>query len=136
MHDLFNKMIMNMILFLKKPNFTIIRTFFIDGNKFTEYIYNSKTYFTDVWPPNTSVRGTPIKSVIRDDGKDVTKMAIKFSGPRRCYIHPLSVCSFRKKLRMKYHNFGVRLYFEDVSEKFKGSYVVTDILGTIKTIEH
>lgn len=110
------------------PNFTITRRF---DNGIVEYVYSSKKYFTDVWPPKTCT-SFPIKSVIREDGVDVTRNVLKFSGPKRNYINPLGVQLIKKKVTWKYHNFGIRFELGDYFEEYHGTITVTDIFGNIK----
>lgn len=113
------------------PNFTVTRRF----DNITEYIYGSKRYLTDVWPPDTTRRpGFPIRSVIRDDGVDVTKNVLKFSGPMRNYVHPLGVCLIKKKISVKFQNFGIRFELCDYLEMYSGTVYVTDIFGQLRTI--
>ncbi len=136
MCEFFNKMMMNIILLFKQSNFSIIRKFYIDETKqITEYVYNSHKFFTDTWPPNTTTKGTPIKSVIRDDGKDITETVLKYAGPLKCYVNPISLNTFKKKLRLRLHILGVKILYEDVSEPFNGDITVTDILGKTRTIK-
>ena len=117
------------------PNFTKTKTFECDDLVITEYIYGSKRYMTDVWPPNIR-RGTgfPIKSVIRDDGIDVTQNVLKFSGPMKNYIHPLGVCIIKKRISIKIKNFGIRFELVDYIEKFSGTVAVTDIFGQLRIV--
>lgn len=111
-------------------NFTIIRNF--DG--ITEYVYGSHRYFTDVWPPNLRHIGFPIHSAVRDDGEDVTKMVLKFAGPRKNYVHPLSASKMKKRIRVSFHNFKIRFEIVDRIEKYSGTVTVTDIFGNLRTV--
>lgn len=116
-------------------NFTITKTFKHKKTTIYEYVYGSKRYLTDVWPPNIRHHGFPIKSVIRDDGEDVTKNVLRFSGPMRNYVHPLGVCKMYKKLSVKYNKFGrIHFEFEDHIEDYTGTVTVQDILGGLKTV--
>jgi hypothetical protein len=138
----FKRRVMNFLLdvvvFFKGKNFTILREFDIGGNvKVKEYRYNMGKFLTDVWPPNVSGgSGFPIKLAVREsDGLDVTETVLKFSGPKRNYVHPLSVCLKRKRVRLDYTTFGVlRVLFEDVWEPYIGNVIVTDILGLKKVV--
>lgn len=117
------------------PNFTITRRFENDGVQITEYIYGSKRYLTDVWPPDKIRRiGFPIRSVIRDDGVDVTENVLKFSGPMRNHIHPLGVCLIKKRISIKIKNFGIRFELVDYIERYYGTVQVTDIFGNLRII--
>ena len=115
------------------PNFTKIRSFKSDDVEITEYIYGSKRYFTDTWPPKRGI-GFPIKSVIRDDGIDVTKNVLSFSGPMRNLVHPLGVCNMTKRISVKFVNFGIRFELIDYIERYSGTVTVIDIFGNLKTI--
>lgn len=112
-------------------NFTIIRKF---DNDITEYVYGSHRYFTDVWPPNLRHIGFPIRSAIRDDGEDVTKMVLKFAGPRKNFVHPLGASKIKKRVRISFRNFGIRFEIVDRLEKYHGPVTVTDIFGNIRTV--
>lgn len=115
------------------PNFTKIRTFESDGDEITEYIYGSKRYLTDTWPPKRGI-GFPIKSVIREDGTDVTHNVLKFSGPMRNFVHHLGICEITKRIRIKFINFSIRFELVDYIERYSGTVTVTDIFGNLKTI--
>jgi hypothetical protein len=118
------------------PNFTITKK--IIHNKNTtiyEYVYGSRRYLTDTWPPNIRHNGFPIKSVKRDDGIDVTQNVLKFSGPMRNYVHPLGVCVMKKKVSIKCHQLGgLRFELKDCFEKYKGTVIVEDIFNGLKII--
>lgn len=117
------------------PNFTKTKTFESDGVEITEYIYGSKRYLTDVWPPNIrSGSGFPIRSVIREDGVDVTQNVLKFSGPMKNHIHHLGVCIIKKRISVKIKNFGIRFELVDYIERYYGSVKVTDIFGNIRIV--
>lgn len=126
---------LDILIFLKKKNFTILREFEYRGTKIKEYAYNMKSYFTDVWPPKRGV-GPTIKKVVRDvDGKDITKDAIKFSGPMKNYLNPICAHVKEKKITMRFVNFGVSVSYEDVWKPYDGTVTVTDSMGAIKKIE-
>jgi hypothetical protein len=117
------------------PNFTVTKKFKHQKVTIYEYVYGSKRYLSDTWPPNIRHTGLPIKSVKRDDGVDVTENVLKFSGPMRNYVHSLGVCKITKKLGIKSHKFGgVRFELCDHIEKYTGYVIVKDILGGLKTI--
>lgn len=132
MHVLFN---MRWLLDTFTPNFTITRQFNTDNITIYEYVYGSKRYFTDIWPPNTRHKGFPIKKVIREDGVDVTVNVLKFSGPLRNYVNPLGTSIMKKGVSINCHNLG--LHFEIIN-KFDKYYIgtvnVTDIFGNLKII--
>lgn len=128
---------LNMILFFKGENFKILREFDMCGVHVKEYRYNLSKFLTDVWPPNIlGGTGLPIKSAIReDDGSDVTEMVLRFSGPKKNYVNPVSVFRKKKKLKIDYGKFGVlRLVFEDEWEPYTGNIIVTDILGIKRVV--
>lgn len=127
----------NIVLFLKGKNFTIIREFDMGGGVVVkEYVYNLKRFLTDVWPP-LSGKGFPIKSAVRErDGTDVTEMVLKFSGPRKNYINPLSLSTKRKKVFIEYKNFGkLSIVYKDVWEPYEGNVIITDIMGVKKIVQ-
>lgn len=116
------------------PNFTVTRSFVHEDKTIYEYVYSSKRYLTDTWPPKTNHFGFPIKKVIREDGKDVTENVLRFSGPKRNFVHNLGVCTIKKKIFTKFHNFGIRITIEDYIEKYNGTVYVSDIFGGLKII--
>lgn len=117
-------------------NFSILRIFEIGENTIYEYVYNTKTYYSDTWPPNTSCRDYPIKTAVREDGKDVTETVIKFSGPRRNFVNPLSVNDFYNKLVINIKQFGrIRFEIKKFFTSYTGNVHVTDIFGNKKTIK-
>lgn len=123
---------LDVLLFIKRKNFTIVKEIDYKGTKIKEYVYNLKRYFTDVWPPKRGV-GPSIKKVVRDsDGKDITKDALKFSGPMRNYLNPLCAHVSEKKITMKFINFGISVSYEDVWKPYEGTLSVTDSFGTVK----
>ena len=125
----------NIFMFFKKGNFTVTRVFNIDDIEIKEYTYNLSRYLTDVWPPDTSTVGFPIRSVIReDDGTDVTASVLKFSGPRKNHVNPVSLFKSSKKIRVRFVNFGIRVSVEDVWRPYVGDVTVTDILGFKKVV--
>jgi hypothetical protein len=131
--------LLNIVMFFKQKNFTILREFeMFNGVSVKEYRYNMGKFLTDVWPPNISGGGSgfPIKSAVReDDGSDVTEMVLKFSGPKKNYVNPLSVFRKKKRIRVDYKKFGVfRIVIEDVWERYDGNVIVTDILGVKKVV--
>lgn len=125
---------LDVLLFLKKKNFTILREFEYRGAQIKEYVYNMKKYFTDVWPPQRGI-GPTIKKVVRDaDGKDITKDALKFSGPMKNYVNPICAHVCGKKLTFRFVNFGISVSYEDVWRPYKGTVTVTDSFGTVKKL--
>jgi hypothetical protein len=126
------------LVFFKGKNFTITREFEMCGVRVKEYRYNMSMYLTDVWPPNiSSGSGFPIRSAIReDDGSDVTEMVLRFSGPRKNYVNPVSVARRKNRaLRMDASTFGrIRFVLEDTWEPYIGNVVITDTLGLKKVI--
>jgi len=131
------KRLFEVFLYFKRSNFTVTREFRIGDVTVKEYTYNMSRYYTDTWPPNTSAgTGFPILSVIREgDGVDITQSVLKFSGPRKNYINPLSVCTRKKKIHVRFVNFGVRVSLEDAWVSYDGELTVTDILGGRRTIQ-
>lgn len=101
-----------------------------------EYRYNMRRFLTDVWPPELSAgTGLPIRSAVREeDGSDVTEMVLKFSGPRKNYVNPVSVFRKKKRLRVKMHNFGIRFVIEDTWVPYSGNVIVTDVMGFKKVV--
>lgn len=124
-------------VYFKRRNFTVTKEFKIGDITVKEYTYNMSRYYTDTWPPNTSAgSGFPIAHVIREgDGADITQSVLKFSGPRKNYINPLSLCTRKKKIHVRFVNFGVRVSLEDVWVSYTGELIVTDILGGRRTIQ-
>jgi hypothetical protein len=126
------------LVFFKGKNFSVIREFEMCGVHVKEYRYNMSRYLTDVWPPDLSRgSGFPIRSAIReDDGSDVTEMVLRFSGPRKNYVNPVSVARRKKRtLRMDARTFGrIRLVLEEQWEPYSGNVVITDALGFKKVI--
>lgn len=137
---LFNmEKLFDVFMFFKRKNFTVTREFKMGENvHIWEYTYNMSRYLTDVWPPNTSSSsGFPIKSVIReDDGSDVTENVLKFSGPRKNYVNPVSLFKKRgRKLVVKCIGWGkFRLEFVDTWEPYYGNVIVSDVFGFKKII--
>jgi hypothetical protein len=128
---------LNVVVFFKGKNFTILREFEMGGVHVKEYRYNLSKFLTDVWPPNVyGGCGPPIKSAIREeDGSDVTEMVLKFSGPKKNYVNPVSVFRKKKKIRMDYSKFGALcVTFKDEWEPYKGNVTVTDIFGVKKVV--
>ena len=129
--------LLNTVLFFKGKNFTVLREFERCGVTIKEYRYNMGRFLTDVWPPNLSGgSGFPIRSAVReDDGSDVTEMVLRFSGPRKNYVNPVSVFHRKRRLRLDLGNFGrIRVVFEDTWEPYNGNVIVTDILGVKKVV--
>jgi hypothetical protein len=120
-------------MFFKRKNFTVTKEFNVGDVTVKEYIYNMSRYFTDVWPPNISAgQGFPIMSVIRDDdGTDVTKSVLKFSGPRKNYVHPLGTLKRKRYLKIACLGLsgGVRFSIEEKFIPYEGTVTVTDIFG-------
>lgn len=125
---------LDVLVFLKRKNFTVLREFEYKGTKIKEYAYNFKKYFTDVWPPKRGT-GPTIKKVIRDaDGKDLTKDALKFSGPMKNYVNPICAHVSEKKITFRIVNFGISISYENTWKPYEGTITVTDSLGTVKKI--
>lgn len=124
-------------MYFKRRNFTVTREFKMGDITVKEYTYNMKRYYTDTWPPNTSAgTGFPIMSVIREgDCKDVTNEVLKFSGPRKNYVNPLSLCTRKKRIHIRIINFGIRVQLEDSWSPYEGDVTVIDILGGRRTIQ-
>ncbi len=128
--------LLDLFLFFKDDNFTIKNEIQMGVHRVWEYVYNMKRYFTDTWPPNLRLgAGPPIRSVTRDDGVDVTERVIKFSGPRRNYINPLSLYTIVKKWRVTFHFMGVKATLEDNLKPYEGGFMVTDTLGQKRAIK-
>lgn len=128
---------LSVILFFKGKNFTVLREFTMGGVHVKEYRYNMRRFLTDVWPPKLSEgKGLPIKTAVReDDGSDVTEMVLKFSGPRKNYVNPVSVFRKKKKLRVCIQNFGrIQFVIEDTWVPYEGNVIVTDVMGFKKTV--
>lgn len=127
--------VLDILVFLKKRNFTILREFEYRGTMIKEYVYNMKKYLTDAWPPKRGT-GPTIKKVIRDeDGKDITKDALRFSGPMKNYLNPLCAHTSEKKFTVRFVNFGLQLVYEDVWKPYDGSLTITDSFGSVKKME-
>jgi hypothetical protein len=132
--------ILSTLVFFKGKNFTVVKEFEMGGVHVKEYRYNMGKFLTDVWPPRLSAgSGFPIKSAVReDDGSDVTEMVLRFSGPRKNYVNPLSVFRRSKsaKIKLDLKTFGrIRVTLEDdVWEPYTGNVLVTDILGFKKVV--
>lgn len=129
--------VLDVILFFKDTNFTVKKEFLLGSSRIREYVYNMKRYLTDVWPPNLLAGGRepPICSVVRDDGVDITRRVMKFSGPRRNYIHPLSLHVIKKKPKITFKVFGVSVTLVDVPVPYEGSFTVTTSLGKKSVIK-
>lgn len=131
-------MMMDILLFFKKRNFTVLREFeFSEGVFVKEYVYNSRHFLTDVWPPRLASGTTtllPIRSAVRDDGTDVTETMILFSGPKRNYINHLGAYTKKRRLMVKFVNFGIRITLQDYWEPYEGNVTVTDVLGIKKVV--
>ena len=130
---------MDILMFFKKRNFTILREFeYTDGVLVKEYVYNSKRFLTDVWPPKILLDEfvPPIQSAVRDDGTDVTETMIRFSGPMRNRVNPLGAYTKRKRLRLGFVGLtgGIRLSTEDYWEPYEGSVTLTDAYGIKKVV--
>lgn len=125
-----------LLLLLKKRNFEILREFeFSEGIFVKEYVYNSRHFLTDVWPPPMELGFTlPIKSAVREDGTDVTETILRFSGPKRSHINPLGAYTKRRRLSVKYVNFGIRVSFENYWEPYEGNVTITDVLGIKRVV--
>lgn len=126
-------------MFFKKKNFTVTNEYDMgDGLIVKEYTYNLSKYLTDVWPPNlsSSSGGFPIRSAVREeDGSDVTERVLRFSGPRKNYVNPVSAYRKRRRIRVSFLGWGgIRISVADVWEKYTGNVIVTDIFGVKKTV--
>lgn len=129
-------LLLNTILFFKGRNFKVLKEFRMGDVSVKEYRYNMRRFLTDVWPPELSAgTGLPIRSAVREeDGSDVTEMVLKFSGPRKNYVNPVSVFRKKKRLRVKMHNFGIRFVIEDTWVPYSGNVIVTDVMGFKKVV--
>jgi hypothetical protein len=127
---------MDWILFFKQPNFKIIEMKKVDSSGFMQitktprpntiikYVYNLKSlsYFYDGttefrWPPVFGHRGPPIEKVTRQDGTDITKQVLEFSGPRKNEIVPFSFYLFKRKWKLRYKKpLGIKLSLEEYVE--------------------
>ena len=127
----------NVFLYFKKGNFTVTREFEIGGVTVKEYTYNLSRYYTDTWPPNTLAgSGFPIFKVVRDeDGADITTQVLKFAGPRKNYVNPLSTFVHRYRVRVRCSIFGIRVSLEKAWFPYTGNVTVTDILGGKRTLQ-
>jgi hypothetical protein len=127
----------NAFLYFKKGNFTVTREFKFGNVVVKEYTYNMSRYYTDTWPPNILAgTGFPIFKVVReDDGVDVTNQVLKFSGPRKNYVNPLSTCTYTNKVSIQCVNFGIRIRIEKIWIPYTGNVIVTDILGRKRTLQ-
>jgi len=134
----FNMFLFDVFMYFKRKNFTVTREFKM-GEDVTvkEYTYNMSRYYTDVWPPDTSAgSGFPIAHVVREfDGANITKSVLKFSGPRKNYVNPLSLRTREKRLRIRFVNFGIRISLEETWTPYEGGITVTDILGGKRTLQ-
>jgi hypothetical protein len=129
--------LLSTILFFKGKNFTILKEFSMGGVHVKEYRYNMRRFLTDVWPPKLSEgKGLPIRTAVReDDGSDVTEMVLRFSGPRKNYVNPVSVFRKKKKFRIDVQEFGkIRFVLEDTWIPYDGNVIVTDVMGFKKVI--
>ena len=121
---------LDVLVFLKRKNFTVLREFDMGSFHIKEYSYGSQKFFTDVWPPARG-RGLPIKRALLGD-EDVTKQFIKFSGPMKNHINGLAIYKRKKRLVTKFVNGGVRFSIEDYWVPRYGTITVTDVLGGVK----
>ena len=129
--------IFDAFMYFKKGNFTVTKEFEMGGVSVKEYTYNMSRYYTDTWPPNTVIgSGFPIFKVIReDDGVDITKLVLKFSGPRKNYVNPLSTFVHKNKISINCTNFGIRVSIKKTWIPYTGNVIVTDILGGNRTLQ-
>jgi hypothetical protein len=127
---------MDWILFFKQPNFKIIEMKKVDSDGFIHptrtvrpntiirYVYNLRvlSYFYDGtadfnWPPKFMHKGPPIEQVTRQDGTDITKQVLEFSGPRKNELVPFSFGLFKRKWKVRYKEpFGIKLSLEEFAE--------------------
>jgi hypothetical protein len=127
--------LLDLLLFFKRKNFTITDTLDYEGKEVYEYEYNFKKYLTDIWPPDTITRGPVIKSVIREDGVDVSGHVLQFAGPRKNVINPLGLVSYRRKLRIRFiWPGGIRISYKLVPVPFHGRVSVVDIFNKKNTL--
>lgn len=122
--------LLDVFVFFKRKNFTILREFDFCDTKVKEYSYGSKKYFTDVWPPPRG-EGLPIHKVAFGD-EDVTTQVLKFSGPMKNYVNVLSLYKMKKRLIVRFINGGVRFSIEEYWEPREGTVTITDVLGGLK----
>lgn len=123
---------LDVLVFLKRKNFTVLREFDMGSFHIKEYSYGSQKFFTDVWPPARG-RGLPIKKVLfGEENEDVTKSFLKFSGPMKNHLNALAIYKRKKRLVTRFVNGGVRFSLEDYWEPRYGTITVTDVLGGVK----
>jgi len=121
-------------MLLRGHNFLITNEFDHCGVKVYEYTYNFKKYLTDTWPPQILFTVPPIREVITEDGMDVTRDVLRYAGPRKNIINPLSIVTFRWRWTIKFKRGGIRISREKVPEKWHGKIIVTDFYNKKNTI--
>jgi len=115
-------------------NFTVTREFEHCGVKVYEYVYNFKRYLTDTWPPQIIFTKPSIRTVVTEDGRDVTQDVLRFAGPRKNIISPLSLVVFKWKVTFGLTRKGFRMAIGKVPEVWHGQITVTDFFNKKNTI--
>jgi hypothetical protein len=116
-------------------NFEVTREFTRCGVTVYEYLYNFKRYFTDTWPPPIVFTKPPITKVVTEDGEDVTRDVLKYAGPRKNIINPLSLVVFKWRLTCGLSKRGgVSIQIKKVPELWHGQITVTDFFNKKNTI--
>ena len=121
---------LDVLVFFKRKNFTVLREFDMGSVRVKEYSYGSQKFFTDVWPPARGT-GSPIKQALFC-GEDVTQQVLKFSGPMKNYINALAIYKRKKRIVTRFVNGGIRFAIEDFWEPRHGTITVTDVMGRVK----
>lgn len=125
---------------LKKKNWHILEQgHYTDGKKYTLYVYNGKVYthVGEDFPPRRVSFSLPIRKALLD-GKDVTNLIKRFSGPLGTDI-PLSGYIFYKKrfkLCFEVEGFRFRIFLKQMYEKGSDRKIeVQNILGHWSTLD-
>lgn len=122
--------LLDVLIFFKRKNFTIVREFDMGDKSVKEYSYGSNTYFTDTWPPSRGT-GFPIKSVTFEND-DVTKQMLKFSGPMKNHVNILGLYKKRMRFVTRFVDGGVSVRLQEFWEPREGTVTITDVLGGVK----
>jgi hypothetical protein len=122
--------LLDVLIFFKRKNFTVLREFDVGHFRVKEYSYGSNTYLTDVWPPAIGT-GSPINQAIFGE-EDVTKQVLKFSGPMKNHINALAIYKKKRRVMFRFVRGGVRFSLEEFWEPRYGTVTVTDVLGSVK----
>jgi hypothetical protein len=122
-------------MLFRGENFRVVREFEYCGVTVYEYMYNFKRYLTDTWPPPIIFTKPLIRDVVTDDGRNVTQDVMRYAGPRKNIISPLSLVVFRWKLTCGLSKRGgVRIALERVPCVWHGKITVTDFFNKKNTI--